>query len=174
MSTNRGGLIRLRSRGAVFALTTGLAACSWEVAPALAKEASLCSASETKLFSCPIHGKIVSVCGLSGGKAEYRFGRLGRLELQSRDLHVADTGFSGGGEDQIYLLANGYRYIVYSTTVRTDFGPDGHNDPQFTSGLVVQKDGRTISSPRCGGEGDQPVDTGSARRFMPVGPFASH
>ena len=153
-----------------------LAAASFTVfaSAALAAPASLCTTKETDIFSCPIHGKIVSVCGLSPGQAEYRFGRPGQVELQGRDLHIGEQGYSGGGEDQIYFQSNGYRYIVYDRTLRTGFGADGHNDPQSSSGLVDQKGGRTVSSTRCGGEGDQPVKTGEGERFIPTGGFVDH
>ena len=134
---------------------------------------SLCSAREEQIFSCPIRGKIVSVCTMKDGKAAYRYGRPGRIELQSRDLHAADQGYSGGGEDQINFKVNGYTYIVFAKTERTGFGPDGHNDPQFTSGVVVQKNGRTVSSMKCGDPGDQPID-GDDDHYMPKGEFIPH
>ena len=56
-------------------------------------------------------------------------------------------------KDQIYFQSNGYRYIVYDRTLRRGFGADGHNDPQSSSGLVVQKGGRIVSSTRCGRRG---------------------
>ena len=107
-------------------------------------------------------------------RAEYRFGRPGQIKLQGRDLHIGEQNYSGGGEDQIYCQSNGYRYIVYDRTLRTGFGADGRNDPQSSSGLVVQKGGRTVSSTRCGGEGDQPVKTREGERFVPRGGFVDH
>ena len=144
--------------------------------PALASPppaTSLCVGGEKALFSCPIRGKVVSVCGISNGKSVYRFGRPGRIELQSHDLHKAEQGASGGGEDQINFTANGYRYIVYAQTVRTGFGSDGHNDPDFISGLVVQKDGRKVMAAVCGGGGGQTIDW-TADHFMPRGDFVDH
>ena len=107
------------------------------------------------------------------GKAIYRFGRPGHVELQSRDLHIAEQDYSGGGEDQVWFQANGYRYIVYSRTVRTNFGPSGQHDPQTTSGLVVQKDGHAVLSAKCGGEGDQPI-VAKTYGVVPAGPFTPH
>ena len=134
---------------------------------------SLCTAQEQRLFSCPIRGKIVSICKMQDGKAAYRFGRPGRIELQSRDLQIAEQGYSGGGEDQVSLQANGYRYIVYARTVRTNFGPSGQHDAQTTSGLVVQKDGHAVMSTKCGGEGDQPI-IAKTYDIVPAGPFVPH
>ena len=158
----------------VLATLSAAASLTLFASAALAAPASLCTTKETDLFSCPIHGKIVSVCGLSPGRAEYRFGRPGQIELQGRDLHIGEQSYSGGGEDQIYCQSNGYRYIVYDRALRTGFGADGHNDPQSSSGLVVLKGGRTVSSIRCGGEGDQPVKTGEGERFVPRGGFVDH
>ena len=153
-------------------VAAGLALLAPAATPAA--PASLCTTEETNLFSCPIHERIVSVCGLSPGEAEYRFGHPGRIELRARDLHIGEHGYSGGGEDQIYVLSNGYRYIVYDRTVRTGFGSDGRHHARSTSGLVVQKGDRTVSSARCGGEGDQLVDTNDAERFITTGGFIDH
>ena len=135
---------------------------------------SLCTSGEKELFSCPIHSKILSICGMPDGKAAYRFGRPGHVELQSRDLRLAEQGYSGGGEDQVSFQTNGYRYVIYARTVRTDFGDSGQNAPQSTSGLFVQKNGRTLSSVGCGGEGDQPIYTLYARHYIMMGQFVSH
>ena len=143
------------------------------VSVASTPDPTLCKGLEVELFTCPIRNKVASVCGLPNGSSVYRFGRLGHVELEARGLHRADTGYSGGGEDQINLQVRDYTYIIYAKTVRTGFGPDGHNDPQFTSGVVVQKDGGLISSLRCGGTGDQTIDPLSTR-FMPAGKFIEH
>ena len=144
-----------------------------ETPAAAASAASLCTSGEKALFSCPVRGKIVSICKMQTGKAAYRFGRPGRVELQSRDLHVAERGYSGGGEDQVWFQANGFRYVVYAKTMRTDVGSGGRNDPQSTSGLVVQKDGHVVSSMGCGGEGDQPI-LSEAYHILPRGDFVEH
>ena len=134
---------------------------------------TLCKDPEIELFSCPIRNKVVSVCALTDGNSIYRFGRPGHIEMQSRDLHKAVNDYSGGGEDQINFQMNGYTYIVFARTERTGFGPDGHNDPKFTSGLVVHHKGRTILSANCGAEGDQTIDT-LATHYMPTGNFIEH
>ena len=61
----------------VLATLSAAASLTLFASAAVAAPASLCTTKETDLFSCPIHGKIVSVCGLSPGRAEYRFGRPG-------------------------------------------------------------------------------------------------
>ena len=106
---------------------------------------------------------MVSICAVSGGEAIYRYGRPGHIELQAGGLHKAEQGAAGGGEDQIDFNAKGYQYIVYARTVRTGFGSDGHNDPDFISGLIVKKGDRKLSSAVCGGGGGQTIDSLSTR-----------
>ena len=110
---------------------------------------SLCQASETVLFNCEITTKLVSICGQGQERAIYRFGRPDRIELEATNLHRAEQGFSGGGETQVYFSTSTYRYIVYDQVVRTSFGDDGRHDPQERSGLIVQKDRKTIADQQC-------------------------
>lgn len=118
-------------------------------AGANAASASLCTPDETILFSCPIRDKLVSVCGQASGRAVYRFGRV---ELQSGGLSHSRRGYSGGGESQIRFERGAYRYILFDKTVRTGF--DGRNDPQSSSGLVIQRGDRRVSSTTCDGSGE--------------------
>ncbi len=126
---------------------------------------SLCMAGETRIFSCPLGAKQVSVCG-AGKQAVYRYGRPGKIELVSRSMTLAEQGYSGGGETQIQVTNNGYSYILFDRTVRTGFGPDGRHDPAFSSGLLVRRGGRILSSKRCGNDASIPS---LARQFMPTG-----
>lgn len=129
---------------------------------------SLCMAGEQPLFACPIGRKLVSVCS-SGRGATYRFGTPAKVELLSTALSYARTWYSGGGEAQISFSNNGVRYIVYDRAVRTSF--DGHNDTQFSAGVLIQKDGRTISNARCLGE--EAIGAG-AESVLPKGTFVYH
>jgi hypothetical protein len=133
---------------------------------------SLCAAGEAVLFSCPIRGRLVSVCGQSPGRAIYRFGRPGQVELQSRDLRHASRMFSGGGESQIHFERNGYRYILFDRTVRTGFGVQGRNEPQMSSGLLVEHAGAR-SSTRCATSGGTIVSSALAD-YMPEGDYIPH
>lgn len=138
-------------------------------APETSRAPSLCARGETSLFSCPIGGKLVSVCGRAGGGATYRYGRPGRVEMRATDLRFAQRGYSGGGEQQIWFANSGYRYVIYDRVVRTAFGADGKHDPQASAGLMVQHGGRTVSNRGCGG--------GIASRAagaMPRGDFVEH
>lgn len=134
---------------------------------------SLCTPGEAVLFSCPIGNKLVSVCGQSPGRSIYRFGRPGRIELQATNLRRASTGFSGGGEGQIYFERKSYRYILFDKTVRTGFGPDGRHDPQFSSGLLVMRSGRLVSSGSCGGSGEA-IGSAAVADYMPEGDYVPH
>jgi hypothetical protein len=130
---------------------------------------TLCEASETPFFSCEIGTRRVSVCG-DGSGAVYRYGRPDTVELSSRRLTFANQGYSGGGESQITARNDDYTYTVYDRTVRTSFGEDG-NAPEFSSGLVVARGERVISSKTCKGESSV---SAAAERALPAGSFVEH
>ena len=131
---------------------------------------SLCSAGEMVLFSCALRSKQVSVCGQAAGRSLYRFGRPGRIELQSGNLRYAIRPFSGGGESQVYFERDGYRYILFDRTVRRNFGSQGRNDAAFSSGLAIHYKGRALSSARCGGV----MISSSLADYMPEGSYIPH
>lgn len=144
-----------------------------EPSPAVAQPPSrtLCAVNEKPLFSCPIGGNLVSVCA-AGGKATYRFGRPGRIELTSGSLTQASRGYSGGGETQISAANAGFVYTVFDRTTRTAFRTDGRHDAAFTNGLLVRRGGRTILSRKCGGE---PVlASRDTEQIVPGGTFVEH
>lgn len=132
---------------------------------------ALCRAPEAVLFTCEVGAKTVSICGQGPGRAVYRFGRPGHIELEATDLHLAERAFAGGGETQVYADTPTHRYIVYDRMVRTTFEDEGRHDPQAEAGLVVQKGGRTISSQRC-----TPPTTFDriTRMLVPAGDYAPH
>lgn len=153
MSANKGLGQMARSTKKRMLMATLLAALAAPpgAAPAQLRLAgSLCRAPEPVLFTCDIGTKTVSICGREKGGAAYRYGRPGRVELEATDLHLADRGWSGGGETQVYADTPTHRYIVYNRVVRTAFGLDGRHDPKITSGLLVQREGRTVWSGECG------------------------
>ncbi len=78
-----------------------------------------------------------------------RFGRQGHIDLEITGPHRATDLFPNGGETQACADTPTHRYIVYEAIVRTGFSPDGHNDPQAASGLVVQSGGKTMSNRTC-------------------------
>ena len=137
---------------------------------------SLCHDPETALFTCKVGTKIVSICGQPQGEhdqggAVYRFGRRGHIELEVAGLHYTQHGFSGGGETQVYADTSTYRYIVYDQIVRTAFGPDGHNDPQAESGLLVQTGGKIVSSWTCS---EPTTFSPLAEKIIPKGDYVPH
>jgi hypothetical protein len=128
---------------------------------------SLCSADEVVIYQCGIGRQLVAVCGsrTPAPHAQYRFGTPGHVTLafpgpgRSGGLSYAREMYSGGGALQIRFTNGGYDYAVYSRTVRTGF--NGHNNPQFSDGVMVRRDGRLISNRACTTEvgGDaQPED----------------
>ena len=122
------------------------------------------------MFVCPVGRKLVSVCG-QGGKATYRYGSSGKVELSSQALTMAERSFSGGGETQVYFRNGPFTYLVYDKTVRTSFSSNGRHDPDFTSGLVVLKEGHVVSSKQCGTDASI---SAAAGRMMPTGGFIAH
>ena len=165
-----------RSDSSKFGALTGIMAAvllgviTISQAMAAASDLSLCKAGETPLFSCPIGHKFVSVCS-DGAKATYYFGNYDHIELSSQALSIADHTFSGGGETQISFSHGDYGYIVYDKTTRTSFSAGGQNDPDFTSGLVVQKSGKTVSTRQCSLDA---TISSNAHHFIQPGPFIEH
>ncbi len=147
--------------------------------PARAKPPSLCRTPEPILFTCGVGTKVVSICGQEQGGAVYRFGRPGRVEIEATNLHLADRGWSGGGEAQVYADTPTHRYMVYNRMVRTAFGLDGLHDSKIMSGLLVLRGGRTVWSRECGlskifdpfaGRFDQRL----VEKLLPEGEYVDH
>lgn len=161
-------------------LIAALAAAHPGAAPAQLRLAgSLCRALEPVLFTCDVGTKTVSICGRERGGAAYRFGRPGRVEIEATNLHLADRGWSGGGETQVYADTPTHRYMVYNQMVRTAFGLDGLHDSKITSGLLVLRGGRTVWSRECGlskifdpfaGRFDQRL----VEKLLPEGKYVDH
>jgi hypothetical protein len=96
-----------------------------------------CSPKEAPIFACNLgNGKRIAVC--SGGEysAQYRYG-------SSTPELVIDGGefgyqmYSGGGEGQIAFNNEGFRYVVFSRMVRTNFTAGEPNYPALTDGVIV-------------------------------------
>jgi hypothetical protein len=118
---------------------------------------SLCRPDEQVMFLCRLGRSTASLCagaGAEGRYVQYRFGRPGAVELAfpergSTGLSWANTGYSGGGEVQVNFRNGDHLYVLYSRTVRTGFGPDGHFDPEFQAGVAVVRGNRIVSDRRC-------------------------
>ena len=135
--------------------------------------ANLCETDEVVLASCPIRRRIVSVCERDH-RAIYRFGRAGRVELSANVMYLAHQMYSGGGESQIVVTRGAYQYVLYDRTIRTGFGGDGRNDPTFSSGLMVLKNGLHLANLVCATRSKDMIDANSATRFMPAGALVLH
>lgn len=125
--------------------------------------AASCAGAEEAVFSCELdNGKRVAVCAAQG-RAQYRYGGT-RPELVLDGGELAIAPYSGGGEAQIAFTNGGYRYVVFSRMVRTGFGPDGHNDPAISDGIVVLKGDQVADLQLCAGADGLPVQYDAAQR----------
>lgn len=142
-------------------------------------ERGLCKATEDLIFTCRANRKTVSVCGTTDSRGApapvYRFGRPGRAEIALRAparFAYATEGWSGGGEAQIRVVNGRTEYRVFSRTVRTEFGADGHNDPQNLAGVRVIQGDRTRTVHHCSGpDSDAPIRADVAARYLPHATF---
>ena len=121
---------------------------------ASATAGSLCAKGETAVFDCHLGQKVAELCASSdltptGGRLYYIYGRPGAIELRlpnandraSRPFAEGVLGFSGGGADYVRIKNGRFAYVVYS-----GFAPGWAQD-----GLVVERDGKRISSQICQG-----------------------
>lgn len=175
--------------GRISARIVGIAAitltcCVWKVvtvdavaqtAPKVAHvSTSLCHEQEVTIAACPIGKKLVSVCGWGKRQSVYRFGAPDRIELEARDPHLYEQSFSGGGETQIHFAKGVYRYILYDRTVRSGFGAEGQNDPQFSAGLIVQKNGRRLVERPCSTTTGAFINSDLAAHYLEAGEYIEH
>ncbi|WP_431470425.1 hypothetical protein [Sphingosinithalassobacter sp. LHW66-3] len=150
------------------------------VTPGPAAASALCKPVEQVIFECGLGERTVAICAGGSGETryvQYRYGTADALELQhpaqpfgSGTLAWSSTPYSGGGEAQISFDNGAYTYVVYSRTVRTGFG-EGGNAPEFSAGLFVQRDGRTISRKSCTDPAAAEVDIAAAQELLPPGAF---
>ena len=159
------------------ALLAALAAHPGAVLAQLRPAKSLCRAPEPVLFTCDVRAKLVSICGQEQGGAVYRYGRPGRLEVETADLHRAFEGWPGGGETQAYADTPTHRYVVFDRMVRTGFDDEGHNIPRMTQGLLVQSGGRTVLNRECAqplGREPPAFDQRLLETLVPEGDYVPH
>lgn len=167
---------------AVMRLTGGISAAFVllalePVAAAPASEdvpASLCRGQEVTIATCPIGKKLVSVCGWGEKQSAYRYGTPEQIELEALDPRRSEQSFSGGGEMQIHFTKGRYRYILYDRIVRSGFGAEGHTDPQFSAGLLVQKNGRRLAERACPTAKVAFIRSDRATRYLEAGAYIEH
>lgn len=168
-----GTLTRRTRASAIVAVALLLPLSATGTARTFSDPRSLCASAEVNLFTCRIRTKSISVCGQGPGRAVYRFGLPGRIELEAAGLHHAREMFWGGGETQVYFDKGGYRTIVFDRTIRTNFGASGRHDSQFITGLIFKRGARTLSSRLCEGAGAT-IISGELHRYMPEAPYIEH
>ena len=146
-------------------------------ARARSKTAGLCKANETPIFQCVLGRKQAAVCA-SGKVVQYRYGRPGKVELVypgdpnagPGTLKRSVTDWSGGGGQQIYFESDGYRYVLYSSIVRTGFGADGLHYPQDRNGLFITQGDRLVYDRHCSSTGSS-IEIDDEKSVLPEGDY---
>lgn len=122
--------------------------------PLLAKTVG-CEAGETTMFACKMqNGKQLAICSQGSDTATYRYGG-NPPELVLQGGRWARVGYSGGGELQVAFDNGETRYVVFSRTVRTRFDGNG-NEPAFSDGVIVLRNGRFAGMQLCRADSDAP------------------
>lgn len=120
-----------------------------------------CAPEESEIFACNLaNGKRVAVCGLSEWIGQYRYGGS-KPELVINGADYSHVTYSGGGERQIAFDHRGYRYIVFSRVVRTNFSAGEPNDPAISDGVVILRGKKFVEMQLCDDANGKPV-SGSA------------
>ena len=121
--------------------------------------ASHCRDGERAVFSCPVEGsdKVVSVCvsedyGRQQGYVQYRFGRLGDVELaypeglqgtQER-FQWQTVGYSGGWDTRVQFENGGYAYQIYDRAIKKTI-----SEKDLEGGVLVMQGGRVVTRLAC-------------------------
>jgi hypothetical protein len=126
------------------------------------EEKFLCRKDEQVIFGCNLGKKVLSLCASSGPFSappafQYRFGTLGHLELQFPDtpgpakdhFWFSSTAYSGGGAAHIRFVNADYEYVLFDSTVRTNFSKKGQHDPKFDAGVLIRHQGKFVSLRHC-------------------------
>lgn len=122
----------------------------------------LCKANEELIFGCAIKDKLISLCASkefskTTGYTQYRFGKPDKIELAYPSspkppegvFFLANTGYSGGGASIIRFNNAGYEYLIFDSTVRTNFAAGEPNNPEFKAGIVTRHNGKITSTRLC-------------------------
>jgi hypothetical protein len=121
-----------------------------------------CAMEETPIFACNLaNGKRVAVCGLGEHIGQYRYGGS-KPELVLNGADYAYQMYSGGGESQIAFSSRGYRYILFSRMVRTNFSAGEPNYPAITDGLIVLRGDKFVGLHLCSDPNGLPTQIDSA------------
>jgi hypothetical protein len=121
-----------------------------------------CALEETPIFACNLaNGKRIAVCGLGEYIGQYRYGGS-KPELVINGADYANVMYSGGGESQIAFENGGYRYIVFSRVVRTNFAAEEPNNPAMSDGVMILRGAKFVGMKLCSNANGLPVQTNSA------------
>lgn len=124
-------------------MTVGLLGCQ----VVNADEITLCQRHEEVYFSCPIDGKVVSLCASGNispdnGYVQYRYGVPGHVELQFPEKPNPPKNLFGIGDisvgnlnfTHIKFMIGAYGYVIYQGS---------------PSGIYVKKRGSLVSNHMC-------------------------
>lgn len=117
----------------------------------------LCGA-DAVIFECRLPRQTAAVCMVAARAshpafARYRAGRPGHLtavypaSAADGAIGFSTTSFAGGGENHLSFVRGHDAYLLYDSTRRTGFGST--NDPQFSAGLTITRNGKTIANRKC-------------------------
>ena len=134
-------------------------------APGPSGPEGLCLAGEAVFFACSTTKGLAYVCGTkspAGQGLQYRFGQPGKVSLSypahatppAGVFHFSSTAYSGGGEAHLVFDNDGFRYVLFDRTTAGDRDAKGHRAHDFSTGVLVKKDGRIVSKLICKGADD--------------------
>lgn len=112
-----------------------------------ADEITLCQPHEEIYFSCPIDGKVVSLCASGNispdnGYVQYRYGVPGHVELQFPEkpdppmnlFGISDVSVGNLNFTHVKFMVGAYGYVIYQGS---------------PSGVYVKKRGSLVSNHMC-------------------------
>ena len=113
---------------------------------------SHCTGGEVAVFTCPIGDKTVSLCAsadrsFSSGTLQYRFGRIGKVEMNYPEKAAASRKafrgglalYGSGGSSYVRFVRAGVAYTLYR------YSGIGHQE----DGLVVSRGDRKLTAAKC-------------------------
>ena len=126
-------------------------------------ETSHCSKNEKIVFSCVVNKKVVSICASQDlspttGYMQYRFGKIGALEIQIPKLNEhpfksveADAYQAASGQNGFISFKSGeYLYVINWSSYRSDQNAsNGSSIWLGESGLVVVHKEKEIANFKC-------------------------
>jgi hypothetical protein len=138
-------------------------------AKAEADGATLCILHEEVYFSCPIGGRVMSVCASGNispdnGYVQYRFGRMGKIEHEfpgkpsppRKTFSISDISEGNSRFTHLKFNTGRYHYVLYQGS---------------PSGIYVKKDGKVVSNRNCDPGTAEPINPRAFRGIKTVEPI---